>query len=123
MGMTMRVIVAVVRVCVFFSFLFVLFFFSGRTARAMEEKIPPKVAGAFYSADPADLSGQIEHFFLNIPGKKVKQAPVALWVPHAGLIYSGQIAAMAYYEAKGRVYDAIVLVGPSHHVPVRIASI
>jgi hypothetical protein len=41
---------------------------------------------------------------------------VALIVPHAGLVYSGSVAAYAYKAVVGRAYDVVVLVGPSHHV-------
>ncbi len=117
MGTTIRAIVAVVSLFVFLSLDF------WRVAAAVEEKIPAKVAGAFYSSDPAELSGQIDRFFLNVPARKLRLDPIALWVPHAGLMYSGQIAALAYYEVKGRSYDTIVLVGPSHHMAVPVASI
>jgi hypothetical protein len=47
--------------------------------------------------------------------------PKALIVPHAGYIYSGQVAARAYDElaaARG-VVKRVVLLGPVHRVPVR----
>ena len=40
----------------------------------------------------------------------------ALVSPHAGLMYSGPVAAHAYRQLAGRTYDVVVLVGPSHHV-------
>jgi AmmeMemoRadiSam system protein B len=42
--------------------------------------------------------------------------PLALVAPHAGLIYSGPVAAYAYKHAAAHQYSAIVLVGPSHYV-------
>ncbi len=112
----MKTILTVVVASVFFCYLNV-------AMGSQTEKIPPKVAGAFYSADPQELSSQIELFFMNVPSRKLKEDPVALWVPHAGLQYSGQIAAMAYYEVKGKKYDSIILLGPSHHEPVDVVSI
>lgn len=47
--------------------------------------------------------------------------PKALIVPHAGYIYSGEIAAAAYARivpARGRI-RRVVLLGPCHRVPVR----
>jgi AmmeMemoRadiSam system protein B len=41
---------------------------------------------------------------------------VALIAPHAGLIYSGPVAAYAYNQVKNRDIDVVVLVGPSHFV-------
>lgn len=40
----------------------------------------------------------------------------ALVVPHAGLRYSGPVAAFAHRELRGRALDVIVIVGPSHFV-------
>lgn len=39
---------------------------------------------------------------------------VAIVAPHAGLRYSGAIAAHAYRLLRGRAFDVAVLVGPSH---------
>jgi AmmeMemoRadiSam system protein B len=39
---------------------------------------------------------------------------VALIAPHAGLMYSGPVAAHAYRLLRGRTFDVAVLVGPSH---------
>lgn len=41
---------------------------------------------------------------------------VALVAPHAGLIYSGPVAAHAYRLLRGRSFDTAVLVGPSHSI-------
>ena len=41
---------------------------------------------------------------------------VALIAPHAGLMYSGPVAAHAYDLLRGRTFDVAVLVGPSHFV-------
>jgi AmmeMemoRadiSam system protein B len=39
---------------------------------------------------------------------------VAIVAPHAGLMYSGPVAAHAYQLLRGRRFDVAVLVGPSH---------
>jgi hypothetical protein len=41
---------------------------------------------------------------------------VAIVAPHAGLMYSGPVAAHAYRLLAGRSFDVAVLVGPSHFV-------
>lgn len=48
---------------------------------------------------------------------------VALIAPHAGLVYSGQVAAHAYRLLRERHYAVAVLIGPSHHVAFEGASI
>ena len=45
--------------------------------------------------------------------------PLALVAPHAGLMYSGPVAAFAYKAVRSMPYRAVVLVGPSHFVPFR----
>jgi len=40
--------------------------------------------------------------------------PIAIIVPHAGLIYSGQISADAYRQVMGRDYDVFVILGVNH---------
>ncbi len=47
----------------------------------------------------------------------------AIVAPHAGLVYSGPVAAYAYKAAQRGQYASIVLVGPSHYVPFRGVSI
>ncbi len=74
---------------------------------------PPAVAGQFYPADPEKLKLAVEQFLKGsaaIPMEK----PVAIIVPHAGYIYSGQIAADAYRQVMGREYDTIVILGVNH---------
>lgn len=41
---------------------------------------------------------------------------VGLVAPHAGLVYSGPVAAHAYRLLRDRAFDLIVLIGPSHYV-------
>ena len=38
----------------------------------------------------------------------------ALIAPHAGLVYSGPVAAHAYRTVAGQTYEVVVVVGPSH---------
>ena len=48
---------------------------------------------------------------------------VALIAPHAGLVYSGPVAAYAYRLLRSRKYETIVLVGPSHYLAFAGASV
>ena len=52
----------------------------------------------------------------DIPGKLV-----ALVSPHAGLIYSGRIAAAGYRLLEGARFDAVLLLGPCHRGGVGLA--
>jgi AmmeMemoRadiSam system protein B len=60
------------------------------------------------------LRGDIENFFQNAPDVTVDGSIRGLIVPHAGYIYSGQIAATAYKIVKKKTFDAVLVLGPSH---------
>jgi len=83
---------------------------------------PPAVAGAFYPADPVELRDLVRTCFADavVPAPDAP-APSALVVPHAGLVYSGPIAASAYLRlaAMRSTVRRVVLLGPSHRVPLR----
>jgi hypothetical protein len=83
------------------------------TASAAQTIRPPAVAGQFYPADAAALRGAIEGFMRDAVPPRVA-GPVALVVPHAGYIFSGQIAADAYRQALGRPVDTVVVLGTNH---------
>jgi hypothetical protein len=82
----------------------------------------PSQAGAFYAGKAESLKRQIEECFLHElgPGKipTVVRGPrriIGLICPHAGYIYSGPVAAHAYYKlALDGKPDIIVLFGPNH---------
>jgi MEMO1 family protein len=81
----------------------------------------PAVAGAFYPAEPAALKDALRSAFAAaVHPEGDRPVPKALVVPHAGYVYSGPVAASAYLRlapARSRI-SRVVLVGPSHHVPV-----
>ncbi|MDR3668545.1 MAG: AmmeMemoRadiSam system protein B, partial [Ignavibacteriaceae bacterium] len=75
----------------------------------------PVVAGKFYPADSSKLRIALNYFFEDaVPGNKEK--PLAIIAPHAGYVYSGQIAADAFNQAKKFNYDVIVILGTNHTV-------
>jgi AmmeMemoRadiSam system protein B len=82
----------------------------------------PSQAGAFYAGKAESLKRQIEECFLHElgPGKipTVMEGPrriVGLVCPHAGYMYSGPVAAHAYYNlASDGKPEIVVLFGPNH---------
>ena len=90
---------------------------------------PAAVAGSFYPGHHQTLADNI-HVLLKqaaansrLPTTPVTPSapPKAIVVPHAGYIYSGQTAAIAY-NILARWHDTIkrvILLGPVHRVPVR----
>ncbi len=81
---------------------------------------PPAVAGTFYPADPAELAAMVEGFLRDAPAPKVA-VPKAIVAPHAGYVYSGPIAGSAFraVAAAADTLKRVVLIGPSHYVPIR----
>ncbi len=76
----------------------------------------PAVAGKFYSASAEKLKQAMDYFFEDAVEAETDK-PLALVVPHAGYVFSGQIAADAYRQAKPYTYDVIVILGTNHTSP------
>ncbi|MHB1434695.1 MAG: AmmeMemoRadiSam system protein B [Thermoplasmata archaeon] len=86
---------------------------------------PPAVAGAFYPADGAALAELVEACFRDrvrgpggLPAHRRTGARRirAIVVPHAGLVYSGAIAACAYrYVAEEPAFPTVLILGVDHH--------
>jgi AmmeMemoRadiSam system protein B len=94
--------------------------FSGR---GHSETRMPAVAGAFYPGSPSSLKAMINNFMANAEKHPMDGELVALIVPHAGYVYSGQVAASAYKQIEGMRFDTVVLVGVSHRSAIRGASV
>src|SRR6186997_200964 len=73
------------------------------------------VAGTWYPGSSTALADAVDAHLTTAPGD-VDGDLVALVAPHAGLMYSGPVAAHAYRLLRDRRFDVIVLVGPSHFV-------
>lgn len=80
----------------------------------------PAVAGQFYEADRDRLLAQVLAL-LEQAQPPTLPAPKVLIVPHAGYMYSGGIAALAYQQLLGRGcdYQRAVLFGPAHRVALQ----
>lgn len=75
----------------------------------------PAVAGSFYPADKKQLEKILAMLFQQAKSFRADQKPRILIVPHAGIIYSGKIAASAFSLLKGKKYQRVILLGASHH--------
>jgi len=79
---------------------------------------PAQVAGLFYPADAASLGARIDAAFAAAPASPFRAKMVV--VPHAGVDYSGAVAARAL-----RALDLtqglrrVVILGPNHRAPLR----
>ena len=81
------------------------------------------LAGSWYPGNPNILRTSIGDFFQRVPEELSTGNIVGLVVPHAGYIYSGQVAAYAYKMLQGHVFDAVIVIGPSHRLSFRGISI
>ena len=88
----------------------------------MERLRRAAVAGTWYPGDATRLSATVERYLSDAHLDEVP-VPRAVIAPHAGLVYSGPVAAFAYKAAKAGRYATLVLVGPSHFVPFRGVSV
>lgn len=73
------------------------------------------VAGSWYPANPETLAREVDGYLDGVDRSPIGE-PLAIISPHAGLMYSGPIAAHAYSLLRGRDIDVAILVGPSHFV-------
>jgi AmmeMemoRadiSam system protein B/AmmeMemoRadiSam system protein A len=95
----------------------------GGKEMGMKEIREPAVAGAFYPDKPEVLSRDIKKYLENSKKEKIEGDIIALVSPHAGYMYSGQVAASAYKLIEGRAFDSVVVVAPSHRALFKGASL
>src|SRR3954470_19509967 len=76
------------------------------------------VAGTWYAGTSASLASTIDRYLAaaELEAPDIGGDLAALIAPHAGLKYSGPVAAHAYRLLRRRTFDVAVLVGPSHFV-------
>ncbi len=69
--------------------------------------------GQFYPSSPSMLKAAVQAMLGDAVPPRADR-PIAIVVPHAGYVYSGQIAADAYRQAAAHRYDTVVIVGVNH---------
>jgi hypothetical protein len=80
------------------------------------------VAGSFYPASAKEVKSMISPWLHPVPTGS--PAPQAVIVPHAGYVFSGEVAASAFSRIpRGHAYKRIFLLGPSHRVGIPGASV
>jgi MEMO1 family protein len=79
----------------------------------------PAVAGHFYDADPHRLRSEVCRLLATVATRATNGPPKAIIAPHAGYLYSGQVAATAFAVLNRSVetLQRVVLIGPAHYVP------
>jgi AmmeMemoRadiSam system protein B len=73
---------------------------------------PPAVAGSFYEGTPERLRVQVARCFDENPRDAAKERFIGAVVPHAGLMYSGHVAAAFYAHAE--LPKRLIILCPNH---------
>ena len=85
---------------------------------------PMAVAGSFYPASKKNVEATLSEYFGNYKNAQTRDDITAVIVPHAGWIYSGEVAAAAVTRINPKhVYEHIFLLGPSHQTYIDGASV
>jgi len=80
----------------------------------IKEIRPSPIAGAWYPGNPQKLRTSVEGYLAEADTPTLQGEVLGLVVPHAGHIYSGPVAACAFNAVRGRSYDSVLIVPPSH---------
>ncbi len=87
----------------------------------------PGVAGQFYPADPDELTTLVDALLqdaallenASVGGPPANGGgPIALIAPHAGYVFSGQVAAYSFHQLADREVQVIVIVASDHREPL-----
>lgn len=79
-----------------------------------EQVRAPAVADSFYPGDRAQLEKTVDGLLARAGGPGPQEPVVALVAPHAGYQYSGAVAARSFALLKGRKFERVVVIAPSH---------
>ena len=81
-------------------------------------------AGRFYTDNPAALKTQLQQMFAKAEPRREGASPLAIVVPHAGYLYSGEVAASGFNQIDpNRKFEHIFVIGSSHTTAFQGASV
>jgi len=84
----------------------------------------PAVAGSFYPSDPAELERMLKQFFAKTSAPEGERDVMAIISPHAGYVFSGEVAAAAFSQIDPeKEYKTVFVIGSSHRSPFPGASV
>ena len=73
------------------------------------------LAGQWYPANARRLRSSIEDMLAEAEEPVSQQTAAGLVAPHAGVRYSGPVAAGAFRAIRGRSFERVVIISPMHH--------
>ena len=82
---------------------------------------PPAGAGSFYPADPQKLSQVVDQLLMKKPSVGIGNANI-IHVPHAGYIYSGEVAAASFRELK-KDFRRVFILAANHSGDARFSGV
>ena len=74
------------------------------------------VAGSWYPDVPEELTSMVDGFLDAV--EPMDGDPIALIVPHAGYLFSGQVAAYGFKQIDGKSYDTAIIIASDHQSPI-----
>ena len=84
---------------------------------------PAAIAGSWYPGDSRELGALVDRLLDAAPGWSPSGPVRALLAPHAGIRFSGAVAAAAYRTVRGQPKRRVIVLGPAHHGTLRGASV
>lgn len=104
-------------------FLLVLFFLIIKITNFEKKNVRKSVfSGTWYPGTADNLNEAIDEYFNNVVDQEIDGEVKGLIVPHAGYVYSGQVAATGFRHLNGD-YETVMLLGPSHRYALNGVSI
>jgi len=101
-----------------------LFYSTAGFAQDATQNRKAYAAGRFYTDDPVALRSQLQQLFANAEARHSGADPLAIVVPHAGYVYSGEVAASGFNQIDpNRKFEHIFVIGSSHTSSFQGASV
>ncbi|MCK4545811.1 MAG: AmmeMemoRadiSam system protein B [Candidatus Eisenbacteria sp.] len=82
---------------------------------AVSEEVRKSIlAGSWYEGNKKGLAAQVDGYLEKVTPSEIGGRILGLISPHAGYFYSGQAAAYGYAQIKGKSYNRVIVIAPSH---------
>jgi len=81
----------------------------------MTDVRPSPIAGTWYESNPKKLAAQIDSYLNDAQLPEINGKVAAVIAPHAGHIYSGQVAGYAFKSLQGMSPELVVILSPYHN--------
>lgn len=75
---------------------------------------PSPIAGTWYEGSPKALARIVDEYLDRAELPEMEGEVVAVIAPHAGHIYSGPVAGVAFAAVRGRTPDLVAVISPMH---------